>query len=394
VEPGVLLIVVLVVVAIGLGVWAWLHHRYVKSFESRGWTYLGNPPISIAHGLNVAPFGEGFERSVKKQVTGAAPDGTPFSAFHYDSTSYRRAGFVLTMPLPHSMPLAIVPRGQAPVATGDPDYASELASALAPARASDLTVDHNRLVLLGVPDDAAALGTAVEALAAARSALLAGPAAGRRGPTPPPGLSFSSHPDWTYLDRDDSMLDLVDVTRTGSRHEAHDVIVSANANLPFIRLRHTWQTTSTSTDSEGRTHTTTHNHTETVCEFRTGFPFIDLGVNWGLMGRSQRFEWEAFNKAFRIESDSERLAHAVIHQRQMEYLTATRPPKFRIGHSGRIRLAVTSEWLPGDIEGADAFLRGFFSRVPDHVWQELGAWPRPIPELEAGGSTGRAAVLD
>ncbi|NHB83998.1 hypothetical protein G7085_03140 [Tessaracoccus sp. HDW20] len=128
------------------------------------------------------------------------------------------------------------------------------------------------------------------------------------------------------------MLDMVDVTRVGSRHEAHDVIVAGNANLPFIRLRHTWQTTSTSTDSEGRTHTTTHNHTETVCEFRTAFPFIDLGVNWGLMGRSQRFEWEAFNKAFRIESDSERIAHAVIHQRQMEYLMATRPPKFRIGH--------------------------------------------------------------
>ena len=27
-------------------------------------------------------------------------------------------------------------------------------------------------------------------------------------------------------------------------------------------------------------------------------------------------------------------------------------------------------------------LRGFFARVPDFVWQELGAWPRPIPEIE------------
>ncbi|NHB83997.1 hypothetical protein G7085_03135 [Tessaracoccus sp. HDW20] len=71
--------------------------------------------------------------------------------------------------------------------TGDPRYASELASALAPARANDLTVDHDRLVLLGVEDDAAALGVAVEALAAARSALLTGPAADLVGPTPPQG---------------------------------------------------------------------------------------------------------------------------------------------------------------------------------------------------------------
>ncbi|NHB83996.1 hypothetical protein G7085_03130 [Tessaracoccus sp. HDW20] len=77
-DLGPLLIVLVVAVAIGLGLWAWLHHRYVKSFESRGWTYLGSPSIAIAHGLNVPPFGEGFERSVKKQVTGAAPTARRF----------------------------------------------------------------------------------------------------------------------------------------------------------------------------------------------------------------------------------------------------------------------------------------------------------------------------
>lgn len=85
----------------------------------------------------------------------------------------------------------------------------------------------------------------------------------------------------------------------------------------------------------------------------------------------------------RIESSNERIAHAIIHQRQMEYLMASGAPKFAIQGDGAILLkGFGKKWEIEDILGADAFLRGFFARVPDFVWEELGAWPRPIPEIE------------
>ena len=38
--------------------------------------------------------------------------------------------------------------------------------------------------------------------------------------------------------------------------------------------------------------------------------------------------------------------------------------------------------LRDEIDLALRFLHGFFGRVPDFVWQGLGAWPRPIAEIE------------
>ncbi len=378
---GPLLLVIGGMVVAALIVWAIMHHRYVKSFEDKGWAYEGSPPISIAHGLNVAPFGVGLERGVKKQISGPASDGTAFSAFMYRSSAWDPGDLVVTMKLPHSMPLAEVPAG-GPVRTADPSYAAELARALGGAT-RDLTVDHDTLVMLRVSDDADELQTAVDALAAARAALLASAAAGRQGPTPPQGLSFAEHPDWTYVPRDDELLRQVEHSGGGYGHEARDIIMSENGRIPFIRMQHNWKTDSTRTDSEGRSHTTTTHHTEYLCQFRTSFPFVDLASNWGWFGRSQRFEWTDFNDAVRIESSNERIAHAVIHQRQMEYLMASGAPKFAIQGDGSILLkGFGKKWLIEDILGADAFLRGFFARVPDIVWQELGAWPRPIPEIE------------
>ncbi len=378
---GTLIIVVVGIALVCVLIWAYLHHKYVKSLEAKGWSYDGSPGISTAYGLNVAPFGVGFERKVTRAVTGNASDATPFVAFDYRSTNWDSYGFVLTMPLPHSLPPAELPKS-APVRTGDAAYAAELESALAPARGHGLTVDHDKLVLLDAPTDADGLEQALIALTAARTALLASPAAERQGPPPPPQLSFAGHPDWVYVPRDDDLLDQIDHSGAGTGHAAHDIITSDNSGLPFIRLRHTWQTQTTHTDSEGRTHTTTHHHAETLCEFRTSFPFIDLASNWGWFGRSQRFEWEEFNDRFRIESSNERVAHAVLHQRQMEYLMEVGAPDFAIGGDGRIRVKGGDEWLPDDILAMDHFLRGFFARVPDFVWKDLGAWPRPIPQLE------------
>lgn len=60
----------LIIIGVGIAlvcvlIWAYLHHRYVKSLEAKGWSYDGSPGISTAYGLNVAPFGVGFERKVR-----------------------------------------------------------------------------------------------------------------------------------------------------------------------------------------------------------------------------------------------------------------------------------------------------------------------------------------
>ena len=106
-------------------------------------------------------------------------------------------------------------------------------------------------------------------------------------------------------------------------------------------------------------------------------------------GSNQNFEWEAFNQRMKVRAPDSRFASDVIHQRQMEYLMEWGYPRFSIEHGGRVRVADGGSWLPQDIDRADALLRGFFARVPDFVYKDLGAWPRPIPEFEAPASEPR-----
>ncbi|MFT3887293.1 MAG: hypothetical protein QM713_03915 [Arachnia sp.] len=358
-EFMIVILVILGVVAAGFAVWAFLRHRYISALKAKGWSFLAAPDISITCGLNVPPFGVGFDRAVKDQVVGATSDGTPFTAFEYRSDSWR--GYVAVVPLPHSLPPA--------------------AMRAAGGGGGSIQVDHASLVMLGArkePDD---LQADVEALSGARRELLASAHAQLTGPPPPTHLAFHDHPDWTYIPQDDRYLDLVEVTDGGSDHEAVNIITGAGP-LPFVRLTHKWTTTRTTTDSEGRTSTTTDHHSEDVCEFRTTFAFGDIAFNWGLFGRSQRFEWEEFNKRVRVNAPDQKFASDVVHQRQMEFLLKAGAPSFRIVQ-GRIQVGGGSEWLPDDIDLARRFLDGFFGRVPNFVWQGLGAWPRPIAEIES-----------
>lgn len=397
----IVILILLAVVAVGFGVWGVLRHRYVQSLRAKGWEFITSPPISIAFGLNVPPFGAGFDRRVDDQWLGQAKDGTPFTAFKYASTEWRSHGYAVAMPLPRSLPPGTVRRGPDrqipdlgnPVTAGEftasaPDegYAGILLDAVGehlrgPFR---VTVDHANLVLVDAPREADALEDAVEQLSAIRRALLNSTAAQLTGPEAPSQLSFYERPEWVYLPRADEYLGQVNSTGGGFDHEAHDVILANNAGLPFVRLRHTWKTRHTRTDAEGRTHTDIRNHEETLCEFRTTFPFQDLSVNWGLFGRAQKFEWEDFNRRFTVRTDDPRFGSDVVHQRQMEYLMRSDAPKFQIA-GGVIRVGDGGKWLPADIDWASQFLHGFFGRVPNFVWQRLGAWPRPIAELESGG---------
>ena len=405
-EPLLVVIIVLAVAgSAALGIWAYLRHRYLRAVEARGWRAIGSPPISLVHGLNVPPFGLGFDRRVSKQVSGSASDGTPFSAFVYRSTEANPRGWMLTMPLPHSFPEAEawtqtgrgrreldglgagVQVGPATARAADLVYATEVARAAGELQGPfGVTVDHEYLVLGPVPHDLDALAAAAEQLAGMRRALLASPVAGLQGPTPPRHLSIYGRPGWVVIDRDDSMLRMVEHTGGGSHHQAHDIITGLEQGLRFVRLRHTWETTSTSTDSEGRTTTRTGHHEETVCGYATTFPFHPISINQGWFGNRRKFEWEAFNDRVTVRAPDARFASDVIHQRQMEYLMALRSPSFSINADGSITVRQNDRWAPHDIVAQAGELAGFFGHVPDFVWQQLGAWPRPIPRL--GGEPG------
>lgn len=396
-DLSVFILVVLILAAVGFAVWGILRHRYVKSLEDKGWQFITSPDISIVHGLNVPPFGEGFNRKVDDQVTGRAQDGTPFSAFEYESSQWRSPGYVVAMPLPHSMPPGAVGEvadtsvpdvgpfleaGAFRASSPSYDYARQLASAvdgvLRPGYR--ISVDHDNLVLANAPKEADGLEAAIEQLAAIRTAILASPVSELTGPPAPRGLSFYERPEWAYIPRDDSFLNAITVSGGGFAHEAHDIIISDNGGLPFVRLRHTWKTRHNRRVSNGNTRTVIRNHEETLCEFRTSFPFQDLSVNWGMFGMSQTFEWEDFNRRFTVRTPNPRFGSDVMHQRQMEYLMQSNAPKFEIS-GGVIRVGDGDSWLPDDIDRASRFLHGFFVRVPDFVWQQLGAWPRPIAEI-------------
>ena len=394
-----ILLVLLALALIGLAIWGIVRYRYVKSLKALSWEFDSNPPIDVANGLNVPPFGIGFGRSVDDAIHGASRDqATPFVAFKYRCTNWRSAGYVVRMPLPApylpgevtgpacsaDLPLAPAPvqYGAATATAPDPRVAQAYGAALAPQLQGPwrLSIDHQDLVLIDAPKKAEELAAVVEVMAQARGALLALPHEQFAGPPPPPGLSVYGHDDWTYLPRDDSYLQQIGHTTGGSNHKAKDIIYGTAANISFLRLTHTWETTYTTTDGQGNTQTHTEHHEEMLCEFRPGFPFMDLSANWGFFGKKQKFEWEEFNRQFKIRSANPRFASDVIHQRQMEYLMASGPVSFNISE-GRILIGGDNDWWPQNIEAVLSFLVGFFGRVPDFVWQNLGAWPRPVPEV-------------
>lgn len=402
--------VVILVLVIGLAVGITLivrKRRYVAEIRRRGWEWVERPDLGIAVGLNHPPFGIGFNRSVDDQVIGRSTAGTPFQAFRYRSDGFRSDGYVVTMPLPHPVPefYAFSPdapragvtgeqvaQGPLTAVTTHATFGQAAAAAVLPVLGRppadpdgkplrvDVGTDHDQLVLLHAPRRPEALARAVEWLAEVHGALVGSPAMQTTGPAAPRYLSFHRLPHWRYIPRDDSMLRDVPHTRGGHGHRAEDIIISDNAGLPFIRLTHHWQTTHTRTDSKGNTQTYTQNHQEVCCQFRTTFPFRELSVNWGLFGGKVRFESAAFNDRFTVRSPIPRFASDVMHPRQLEHLLRTGPVPFSIEPDGRI-LVGKGDWTPDELAWFSRFLHGFFGRVPDFTWKELGAWPRPIPEV-------------
>lgn len=397
--PEALLVLLVAVPAIVLVVWAVLRHRHASAFRALGWQLTRDPGPRAVWGLNRPPFGRGDGRRVRELVTGSA-HGVEFRAVTYESRTDNPPGLVVVLPLPRSMPPAVIgalpafPRR--PVGTGvpapeglaiwadDPEWGRAVRDVLG-ATASELaaaglavSIDGAALVGLGVGNRAEDVDKALPLLARAAQALTAPALEWAQGPPVPAELSLHDHPDWVYRAQDDSMLNHVSAVRAGFDHEARDVVFLVSDEVGFIALTHHWKTrrvvTSTGANGVMTTRTVVDNHREELFEITLGFPFVDLSVNKSFdWGRDRvRFESDDFNRAFSVRCRNTKFASDVFHPRQMQFLEQARPSTFEITGG---RMHVPYDGRQSTIEWWLEFSTGFFGRVPEFVWKDLGTLP-------------------
>ncbi|MGC4938784.1 hypothetical protein [Kribbella sp. DT2] len=412
----VLVIGGVVVAGVAWGIIALVRRQqYIKSLRERGWTFVNSPDFGAVARLTNPPFGLGFRRDPDDQISGRTASGRPFQVIEYKSERWK--GWVAMVSLSRRLPELWVTGGETQVRYGveatmvppppalgpgwqvgtlDPAYAAEL---LTPQVCNQLNglaggttglnlgIDADQLTVLDPPrKEVDQLGPWLEQLAAVADAIDATPLDHRVQPEQQPRFSFYHHPDWYWVDVDDSLLQGTPVSRSGHNHRTADVIRGRDGDgPPFVALTHHWQTTrtETSTDSEGRTttRTVTENHSEAILGFQLPVRMPELTVAGRSFGRGISFESERFNDQFKVTSPSTKFAYDVIHPRQMEYLMATSPAPFRIA----------DDWVwfsPGQhhetvIAHSSRFLREFLAGVPRFVWRDLGLADSPYPPLDA-----------
>ncbi|WP_296136163.1 hypothetical protein [uncultured Tessaracoccus sp.] len=395
---------VIAVIIVVIVVFAIRRHRYVQSLRDEGWEFDTSPTIDNIVGLNHAPFGTGFGREVDDMVYGTTPNGLEFKALEYDIDGWGSKHYVLMIRLPKSLPFLYVRPADRPsripglphgpvarlgtheVLAATEDYAHHVGGVivgmLGPLAGFEVSVDHANLVIHDIAEQVDDLRTAVH-VGGEIAAAVAVAAEPYDAPPAPPHLSFTHRPHWRYVPRDDSFLNQVRYTRGGQNHEARDIVLGEAHGIAFIRLTHKWETESRDSDGD----ITTEEHTEELCEYRLLFPFRALNLGSSMFGfRNDRaglqFESSQFNEAYKVTALSPRFAHDVLHPRMMEWLLQVGRPQFQIFDNGAVVLQPRRHWSLQDIEQGNALLYDFFARVPDFVYQNLGAWPRPVPEHE------------
>ena len=370
-------------------------HLRHSALQRLGWFWNDKPDLSITAGLNLPPFGIGMNRNVKQQVMGRSRSGLPFQAFRYSSDFWDGEQQVVCMPLPHSMPPFHLFHESVPIpgvqglimdAWGpikgvfqDETYGRAVIGALAPLLPSlgynRLTIDHDQFVLLDVNQELKTLQLAVEWLAAAHAAITGSPAVDHEWEPPLPYVSFANHPDWEFVGRDDSLARHLPLSTPGG--QVFNIVRCLRGPISFIRVTHQWQTAV----YIGQT-ATVQNHIENFCGFWVNFNFIPISVNMAGSGDVQSFESIDFNERFTVRCWSPRFASDVFNPRQLEFFLRFPALSFGIDQNGVIT-ARDSEWPLERVEMMLFLLHGFFGRIPDFVWRELGIWPRPVPEIDA-----------
>ncbi|MEU4191945.1 hypothetical protein AB0E69_08615 [Kribbella sp. NPDC026611] len=387
--------------------------RYIRSLRDRGWTFVGSPSFDAIARLENPPFGLGFRRSPDDQITGRTSAGRPFQVIEYKAEQW--SGWVGMVTLSRRLPELWMAAGEtrprygveasvvpAPghlgpgwqIGATDPAFAAEALTAQVGAQLNAMTaglpglnanIDGDQLVVLDPPrKDPELLAPWLEQLAGVAAAFDAAPLDRWILPELGPRMSFYHHPDWHWIDVDDSVLQYTPVTSSGHAHRTSELVRGRDGDgPPFVAFRHHWKTTrtETTTDSEGRTQTRTveDSHSEEILGFQLPIrmPWLQVARN----GRGISFESAAFNERFAVSAQDQKFAYDVMHPRQLEYLMANPPAPFRI----------QEDWVwfsPGEhshqaIAHCSAFVRGFLARIPRFVWRNLGLPDAPYPQLDS-----------
>ncbi len=378
--------------------------KFRRELKARGWTFEGNPPESILIGLNNPPFGIGLKRDALRRIVGSAKTiQVPFQTFKYSCSEWSSGNkHVVTMPLKKSFPAfySIPAELKFPNIPGfelsdgswievadDVSFGGTVKSLIGGHLAQlnqiapmGVTIDHSNLVVIGSPGDLETLDKVVEIMASMVQAINSSSSLEQYNGRPVPDrLTFHRHPYWSYIQRDDSFLYRVEHTTAGYDHEAREIITNPNGPLPFIALSHHWKEDYTYTDSDGDTQTRTENKDEVIFEFHLKFPFVPFSMNRRTGKFEQKlvqFEYADFNKKFKVRCENAKFAMDVFHPRTLDYIMKTSPPPFYISSDLALHFSVKN--YSEDIAGwCESFLTGFFGRIPDFVWEDLGT-ARPI----------------
>lgn len=398
----VVMVVVVVLIAVAT-VLIVRRRRYIRDLRDRGWTFVNSPTLESVLDHQAPPFGLGFERLVDESISGATSTGVHFHVFEYScrdggpSFDERLASLQLPTGLPALPPLFVSsgrPRTGAhlpsvdlgpgwEIRAFDPDYAATVLTAqvrqaigefASVAGRIDLSIDGSHLVAVGAPKQPDALHAYLEALAPVVCALDVAALAPYAAAPPPARFGFFGRPDWTLIERDDSLIDKYGLTRDGTHHRTERIIRGSNDGLPLEAFVHRWQTTRTvtDTDSEGksRTRTVTDKHVENVTAVWLPFRLPQLSINGGWGGARVKFELEEFNDRFKVRTSHAKFAYDVLQPRTIEYLMAVNPPGLEI--EGDLVRFPSSKHDTLEIGRCADFVHELLARVPSFVWSDLG----------------------
>ena len=187
---------------------------------------------------------------------------------------------------------------------------------------------------------------------------------------------------WQYTDSDDSLVALS--TRApfgvGRARHAREVLRGRFSGRDAVSFAYTWRTGS---GKDEQTHTV---HVVALA-LPAYLPVVEVEpenvvtrMAHAFGGEDLQFEFEEFNRAFRVRSDDRRIAYAVLHPRLMERLLRGDARECAWRTDGTWILS----WAPGASDlGSMAARFGVLSAVvasiPRHVWQEHGYDPLVQP---------------
>lgn len=414
-------IVLIAVLVIGIAVATVLivrRQRWKGRLRELGWTFESSPSLAPVLPLANPPFDLGFDRRTDELITGRTASGRPFAVFDYGyaGTAERRLALVkLPSPLPELYLTGSGPRAgvtEPPVDLGpgtpfqvlgaDPGYARAVVTpGLVQAvdrfgrppgeepRAVDLSIDGDNLVSSGAPKDPDELRgylDRLDAVAAAFDPAAVGP---YRIEPKVPRLGFHGT-DWTLVGSDDSLIGRFQGLRPfGEGHgwsTSRVIAGTARGQVPLTAFLYHWVTTHTRTVSDGkggtRTETYTQSHEQPILALTlpTSTPSLTIGADGAFSGLfksgSIDFESSAFNDLYDVSSDHPKFAHDVIHPRMMEFLIWARPPQLIMTRGMLITYPGVHD--PAAVSRLADLMTSFLGRIPEFVWNDLGAAP-PVP---------------